>query len=73
MKEFEKIREWADIGNWLVKLYPVVVDNRYDNFPHKIRFTKRLAQCLSPVLPAGIHGNALKIYEVILSNYGNKI
>jgi len=32
-----------------------------------------LAQCLNPSLPAGVHATALKVYEVILKNFANKM
>jgi hypothetical protein len=47
LKDFEKNREWADFGNWLSRLQPVLISNRCKDLPHKIQMAKRLAQCLN--------------------------
>ena len=38
--------------------------------PHKLVVAKRLAQCLNPALPTGVHQRALDVYVHILSAIG---
>jgi hypothetical protein len=33
--------------------------------PEKLTISKRLAQCLNPALPAGVHQKTLEVYELI--------
>lgn len=33
--------------------------------PHKVVVAKRLAQCMNPSLPAGVHQKALEVYTYI--------
>ena len=40
--------------------------------PQQINLCKRLAQCLNPSLPTGVHVTALKVYETILQNFSDK-
>ena len=72
LRDFEKNREWADIGNWLSRLQPILNTKKFANLPHKIQLAKRLAQCLNPNLPAGIHSNTLSVYNTIFSNFDCK-
>ncbi|OKL55763.1 Protein dopey [Talaromyces atroroseus] len=65
------LQEWADYISFLSRLLkphkqalqshppeiPVV--------PHKITVAKRLAQCLNPALPSGVHQKALEVYTYI--------
>lgn len=36
LKDFERNREWADIGNWLSRLQPVLAAKKHSNLPRKI-------------------------------------
>lgn len=36
----------------------------------KITFSKRLAQCLNPIIPPGTHQQALSVYELLFNNMG---
>lgn len=69
LKDFEKNKEWADISNWLYRLQENINDKRFSELPQQITLAKRLAQCLNPTLPAGVHGTALKVYQTILLNF----
>lgn len=69
LKDFERNREWADIGNWLSRLQPVLAAKKHHNLPHKIQLSKRLAQCLNPSLPSGVHSNTLSVYNTIFNNF----
>ena len=39
--------------------------------PRKLLIGKRLAQCLHPALPSGVHLKALECYNLILSQIGS--
>ncbi|KAJ1722421.1 hypothetical protein LPJ53_003147 [Coemansia erecta] len=73
LQSFEYVNEWADVTAFLTKLgksfelyaqYPVI--------PHKETVAKRLAQCLNPALPTGVHQKVLGIYEQIFNQIGSQ-
>lgn len=43
---------------------------KYPVVPRRIIIAKRLAQCLHPALPSGVHLKALEIYDVIFKCMG---
>jgi len=43
---------------------------QFKEIPYKLIVAKRLAQCLNPALPAGVHQRALDVYTHILSVLG---
>ena len=71
LKNFESSTEWADLISSLGKLkkclqsYP-----KYAHIPKRISVCKRLAQCLHPALPSGVHLKALEVYTVLFQNIG---
>jgi hypothetical protein len=42
----------------------------YTDIPHKYLVAKRLAQCLNPTLPSGVHQKTLELYAYIFSSIG---
>lgn len=44
----------------IIEIHP-----QYKSIPKRITLTKRLAQCLHPALPSGVHLKTLEIYEAI--------
>lgn len=59
--------EWSDLIKWLAGL-KIVLD-RFDSIfsdEHLILLSKRLAQCLFPSLPHGLHSKTLEIYHTLL-------
>lgn len=44
--------------------------SQYQIIPRRIKISKRLAQCMHPALPSGVHLKALESYDVIFSNTG---
>ena len=60
--------EWSDLIKWL-ELVKSIIES-FPNFdfedPEKYLLYKRLAQCLNPNLPPGLHYNTLRIYESML-------
>ncbi|KAJ3597369.1 hypothetical protein NHX12_000897, partial [Muraenolepis orangiensis] len=61
LKNFEYSSEWADLISALGKLNKVLHNNaKYQVVPKKLTIGKRLAQCLHPALPGGVHRKALE-------------
>uniref|UniRef100_A0A674E381 DOP1 leucine zipper like protein A n=1 Tax=Salmo trutta TaxID=8032 RepID=A0A674E381_SALTR len=73
LKNFEYSSEWADLISALGKLNKVLQSNaKYQLVPKKLTIGKRLAQCLHPALPSGVHRKALETYEIIFKIIGPK-
>ncbi|PWZ01195.1 hypothetical protein BCV70DRAFT_199555 [Testicularia cyperi] len=68
---FDSVSEWADFISFLGRLlkafqsYP-----NYNVIPRKLIVAKRLAQCLNPALPSGVHQRALDVYHHIFGVIG---
>lgn len=71
LQSFDSVNEWADVNPFLLKImrsfqaYP-----QYTVIPRSLTVAKRLAQCLNPALPAGVHGKTLEVYAYILETIG---
>ncbi|KAG2379235.1 hypothetical protein C9374_007374 [Naegleria lovaniensis] len=66
LKSFDNTREWADLIKCLQKMKKVLIKNSsLPILPEKITVSKRLAQCLNPALPSGVHLKTLETYEEI--------
>ncbi|KAF9924707.1 hypothetical protein FBU30_005377 [Linnemannia zychae] len=71
LQSFDNVNEWADVNPFLLKImrsfqaYP-----QYTVIPRSLTVAKRLAQCLNPALPAGVHGKTLEVYAYILETIG---
>ncbi|XP_025020681.1 protein dopey-1 isoform X2 [Python bivittatus] len=73
LKSFEYSSEWADLISSLGKLNKVLQNNaKYQVVPKKLTIGKRLAQCLHPALPGGVHRKALETYEIVFKIIGPK-
>uniref|UniRef100_A0A8C7Q2A2 DOP1 leucine zipper like protein B n=1 Tax=Oncorhynchus mykiss TaxID=8022 RepID=A0A8C7Q2A2_ONCMY len=73
LRNFESSSEWADLISSLGKLNKALQSNlRYSLLPKRLIIGKRLAQCLHPALPSGVHIKALETYEVIFKIIGTK-
>ncbi|KAI9357017.1 Dopey, N-terminal-domain-containing protein [Zopfochytrium polystomum] len=71
LQSFDAISEWADLIGFLSRLLKVLQQHaQYANVPRKLIVAKRLAQCLNPALPAGVHQKALEVYAAILEAAG---
>lgn len=42
----------------------------FKEIPFKLNLAKRLAQCLNPALPAGVHQKTLEVYEMVFRKIG---
>ncbi|XP_012586331.1 PREDICTED: protein dopey-2 [Condylura cristata] len=73
LKNFESSSEWADLISSLGKLNKALQSNlNYSLLPSRFIISKRLAQCLHPALPSGVHLKALETYEIIFKIVGTK-
>ncbi|KAJ5387844.1 hypothetical protein N7509_010385 [Penicillium cosmopolitanum] len=61
------LQEWADYISFLSRLLKALQTHPPTNrsSPHKVIVSKRLAQCLNPSLPSGVHQKALEVYTYI--------
>ncbi|KAJ5923317.1 hypothetical protein N7454_008562 [Penicillium verhagenii] len=61
------LQEWADYISFLSRLLKALQIHPPDQpvVPHKVLVSKRLAQCLNPSLPSGVHQKALEVYTYI--------
>lgn len=73
LQSFESIDEWADIISFLTKFCKILQSfPAYHTVPKKILVSKRLAQCLNPALPSGVHQKALETYMIIFEKLGTE-
>ncbi|KAJ1920551.1 hypothetical protein H4219_001250 [Mycoemilia scoparia] len=64
--------EWADVSAFLTKLSRALeMYSQFEIVPHKETVSKRLAQCLNPALPTGVHQKALQLYQQIFEKIKN--
>ncbi|CAF0777344.1 unnamed protein product [Brachionus calyciflorus] len=71
LKNFESSSEWADLISSLGKLKKCIQSfPKYQYIPKRVNVCKRLAQCLHPALPSGVHLKALEVYTCIFQNIG---
>ncbi|XP_012945131.1 protein dopey-1 [Aplysia californica] len=73
LRNFEYTSEWADLISALAKLNKVLLSHmKYPVIPKKVTIGKRLAQCLHPALPSGVHLKALETYDIIFKCIGTQ-
>ncbi|XP_019514179.1 PREDICTED: protein dopey-2 isoform X2 [Hipposideros armiger] len=73
LRNFESSSEWADLISSLGKLNKALQSNlKYSLLPRRLVISKRLAQCLHPALPSGVHLKALETYEIVFKIVGTK-
>ncbi|KAJ3396413.1 hypothetical protein HDU92_003035 [Lobulomyces angularis] len=73
LQTFDSIQEWQDIIGFLSKLSKVLSQNdSFKSIPRKLIIAKRLAQCLNPALPSGVHQKTLEIYDLIFEIIGSE-
>ncbi|WWC60178.1 uncharacterized protein I303_102743 [Kwoniella dejecticola CBS 10117] len=72
LQTFESVNEWADFISFLSRLLKTLQapSPSYPEIPRKLVVSKRLAQCLNPALPAGVHQRALDVYAYIFNIIG---
>lgn len=70
LSDFLRASEWADLIQSLQRVKRTISSSRYEDLPFipskaLITLAKRLAQCLNPGLPDGVHLKALEVYDTI--------
>lgn len=76
LEQFKTAREWSDFMTHLANLVKLL-----SNMPHDINPTqlpvhilnKRLNQCLTPSLPAGVHNEVIHVYSILLGHFNRYI
>ncbi|KAK5256222.1 hypothetical protein LTR16_003753, partial [Cryomyces antarcticus] len=65
-------QEWADYISFLGRLLKAIQAHpkEINIVPHHTTIATRLAQCLNPSLPSGVHQKTLEVYEYIFSMIG---
>ncbi|RYO25571.1 Protein dopey [Alternaria tenuissima] len=65
-------QEWADYISFLGRLLKALQAHppEIPAIPHSDTVALRLAQCLNPTLPSGVHQKALEVYDYIFSTIG---
>ncbi|KAK5172860.1 uncharacterized protein LTR77_002980 [Saxophila tyrrhenica] len=65
-------QEWADYIAFLGRLLKAIQAHPGDAalLPHSGDIASKLAQCLNPALPSGVHQKALEVYDYIFTTFG---
>lgn len=68
------LQEWADYISFLGRLLKALQTKPtgINDIPHSDIVAKRLAQCLDPTLPSGVHQKTLELYAYVFSTLGKK-
>ncbi|KAF7191529.1 Protein dopey [Pseudocercospora fuligena] len=66
--------EWADYIAFLARLLKAIQTHpkNVPVLPHSSAIATRLAQCLNPALPAGVHQKSLEVYSYIFETFGTE-
>ena len=67
LASFESVGEWQDIIGFLARLAKVF-QAPLPLIPHRDVLSKRLFQCLNPILPTGVHQKALEVYSLMFAS-----
>lgn len=64
--------EWADYIAFLSRLLKAIQSHGKDpsTLPNSAGVASKLAQCLNPALPSGVHQKALEVYSYIFATFG---
>ncbi|KAI9673967.1 MAG: hypothetical protein M1817_002173 [Caeruleum heppii] len=67
------LQEWADYISFLGRLFKALQAHpaNVTSIPYRSVVAKRLAQCLNPSLPSGVHQKALEVYAYIFGLIGS--
>jgi hypothetical protein len=68
LQSFSYSTEWTDIINWLKSLEAVLRDNPSPYINEKVILSKRLNQCINPILPEKVHEQVLIIHQLLFQN-----
>lgn len=62
---WDSVEEWADYISFLGKLNKALKSYSYPTIPRAEQVATRLAQCLDPHLPSGVHQKTLEVYSSV--------
>ncbi|CAI6339107.1 unnamed protein product [Periconia digitata] len=67
-------QEWADYISFLARLLKALQSHPPITpvIPHSDTVALRLAQCLNPALPSGVHQKTLEVYDFVFATIGNE-
>ncbi|KAI7353783.1 hypothetical protein KC320_g3812 [Hortaea werneckii] len=67
-------QEWADYIAFLGRLLKAIQSQPKETpfLPHTAAVTSKLAQCLNPALPSGVHQKAIEVYAYIFSTFSHE-
>lgn len=69
---FRYAKEWSDFISLLSSVDTTIKAYKYDFVPKTKMICKRLAQCLNPALPAGVHSKALETYAFVFGKFSRE-
>ncbi|KAI4292037.1 hypothetical protein PAPHI01_1311 [Pancytospora philotis] len=67
LEAFKGAEEWSDFIAMLSAVNAVIEKYNEPRVPHTATLVKRLNQCLSPLLPAGVHMKTLETYALLFT------
>ncbi|RMY14439.1 hypothetical protein D0867_07141 [Hortaea werneckii] len=67
-------QEWADYIAFLGRLLKAIQSQPKETpfLPHTATVTSKLAQCLNPALPSGVHQKAIEVYAYIFATFSHE-
>lgn len=68
LESFALNTEWTDIHNWLMNVEVLLTDFPSPFIADKILLSKRLNQCMNPILPEKVHETVLGIHQRLFRN-----
>lgn len=70
---FEQVEEWPDLIKCLGRVQKTLAKfSMVESLPSLVMLSKRLAQCLNPGLPSGVHMKALDTYAIVFVRLGKE-
>ncbi|KCZ76342.1 hypothetical protein H311_02662, partial [Anncaliia algerae PRA109] len=72
LEAFRSAKEWSDFISLLSSLDRTLNSYEMDKIADLNLLTKRLNQCLSPALPAGVHTKCLETYQIVFNKFSRE-
>ncbi|RVD91949.1 dopey-like leucine zipper transcription factor [Tubulinosema ratisbonensis] len=69
---FKSAKEWSDFISLLSSLDRTLNSYKPDKIYDLDLLVKRLTQCLSPALPAGVHTKCLETYQIVFNKFSKE-
>ena len=68
LEGFAQNSEWSDIPSWLANVESLLRQYPSPFIGDKLLLSKRLNQCMNPILPEKVHEAVIRIHQVIFRN-----